>query len=41
MRSRVFAVFVLFAAIWVAAIPAQAQKVTKETLEGVTNFNML
>lgn len=41
MRSRVFAVFVLFAAIWAAAIPAQAQKVTKETLEGVTNFNRL
>jgi uncharacterized protein (TIGR01244 family) len=41
MRSRVLALFVLFAAISVAAVPAQAQKVTKETLEGVTNFNRL
>lgn len=41
MRSRVLALFVLVAAIWVAAIPAQAQKVTKETLEGITNFNRL
>ena len=41
MKLRIFAVFALFAATWVAAVPAQSPKVTKETLEGVTNFNRL
>ena len=41
MRSRIFAAIILFAGMSFAAAPASAQEVTKETLEGVTNFNRL
>src|ERR1700688_3728084 len=41
MRSRIFAAAILFAAVCVAVAPAAAQEVTKETLDGVTNFNRL
>ena len=41
MRSRIFAAAIAFAAVCAAAAPASAQQVTKETLDGVTNFNRL
>jgi protein tyrosine phosphatase (PTP) superfamily phosphohydrolase (DUF442 family) len=41
MRSRILAAAILFAAVCVAVAPAAAQEVTKETLDGVTNFNRL
>ena len=41
MPSRIFVAVVLVAAMCVAVAPASAQQVTKETVEGVTNFNRL
>ena len=41
MSSRKFIGFALLLSMSMAAAPAWAQKVTKETLEGVTNFNRL
>jgi len=41
MPSRTFAVAALVVALCITVAPAQAQQVTKETLEGVTNFNRL
>jgi uncharacterized protein (TIGR01244 family) len=41
MSSKFFAVVALILATCVAATPARAQQVTKETLDGVTNFNRL
>jgi len=41
VRSHIFAAAIVFAAVCAAAAPASAQQVTKETLDGVTNFNRL
>jgi len=45
MKSNSLANFLmgagLLAAAWMAAAPARAQEVTKETVEGVTNFSRL
>jgi uncharacterized protein (TIGR01244 family) len=41
MPSRILVAVALLAAICVVAAPAGAQQVTKETVEGVTNFNRL
>src|SRR5258708_149294 len=41
MRSRMFMMAALVLALCVAVAPARAQQVTKETLDGVTNFNRL
>jgi len=41
MPSRILVAVVLVAALCVAVAPAGAQQVTKETVEGVTNFNRL
>jgi uncharacterized protein (TIGR01244 family) len=41
MSSKFFVVAALIVATCVAVAPAQAQQVTKETLDGVTNFNRL
>jgi uncharacterized protein (TIGR01244 family) len=41
MSLRTFAVFTVFTVLSVAAAPARAQQVTKETLDGVTNFRRL
>lgn len=41
MHSRLLIAVVLIAALCVAVAPAGAQEVTKETVEGVTNFNRL
>jgi uncharacterized protein (TIGR01244 family) len=41
MSSRFLAAIALIAAMCVAVAPASAQQVTKETLDGVTNFNRL
>jgi len=41
MRSRILVVVALVAAIGITAAPAGAQQVTKETVEGITNFNRL
>ena len=41
MPSRILVAVVLVAALCIAVAPARAQQVTKETVEGVTNFNRL
>jgi len=41
MKSHLLIAAGLFATAWMAAAPAWAQEVTKETVEGVTNFNRL
>ena len=41
MKSRMLIVIALVGAMCVAVAPAGAQQVTKETLDGVTNFNRL
>ena len=41
MKSYVLLVFGLLAAFCTAVMPAGAQQVTKQTLDGVTNFNRL
>jgi len=41
MPSRILVAVAIFAAICLVAAPAGAQQVTKETVEGVTNFNRL
>jgi len=41
MRSDSLIAAVLLATAWLAAAPARAQEVTKESLEGVTNFSRL
>ena len=41
MKSRMFVAMVLVAAFVLAVAPASAQQVTKENVEGVTNFNRL
>src|ERR1700675_2284227 len=41
MTSRLLIVVALVAALCIAVAPARAQEVTKETVEGVTNFNRL
>ena len=41
MSSRILVVVAFVAAMCVAAAPAGAQQVTKETLDGVTNFSRL
>jgi protein tyrosine phosphatase (PTP) superfamily phosphohydrolase (DUF442 family) len=41
MASRILVAVALVAVLCVAVAPARAQEVTKETLDGVTNFNRL
>jgi uncharacterized protein (TIGR01244 family) len=41
MTSRILVAVALVAAICFAAAPAGAQQVTRETVEGITNFNRL
>ena len=41
MSSRKFTTFAFFAVLSFVAAPARAQQVTKENLDGVTNFNRL
>jgi len=41
MPSRILVALMLVAALCIAVAPAGAQEVTKETVEGVTNFNRL
>ena len=41
MKSRLLIAAGLIAAAWMTAAPAPAQEVTKEAVEGVTNFNRL
>jgi len=41
MKSHLLLAAGLMAAAWMAAAPAPAQEVTKEAIEGVTNFNRL
>ena len=41
MSSRMFAVAAVIIALCLPVTPAHAQQVTKDTLEGVTNFNRL
>jgi uncharacterized protein (TIGR01244 family) len=39
MKSRFLIAVALISSAWLAATPVRAQQVTKETVEGITNFN--
>ena len=39
MKSYFLIALGLISSVWLAATPARAQEVTKETVEGITNFN--
>ena len=41
MKSNFLIVAALISSVWVAAMPVRAQEVTKEKVEGITNFNRL
>jgi uncharacterized protein (TIGR01244 family) len=41
MKSNFLIVAALISNVWVAAMPVRAQEVTKEKVEGITNFNRL
>ena len=41
MKSHLLIAVGLISSMWLAATPTQAQEVTKETVEGITNFNRL
>src|ERR1019366_5248307 len=41
MKSHFLIAVGLIASAWMAATPVRAQEVTKETVEGVTNFNRI
>jgi uncharacterized protein (TIGR01244 family) len=41
MKSHLLIAVGLISSMWWAATPARAQEVTKETVEGITNFNRL
>jgi uncharacterized protein (TIGR01244 family) len=41
MKSHFLIAAVLLAAAWMAAVPARAQEVTQDTVEGVTNLHRL
>jgi uncharacterized protein (TIGR01244 family) len=41
MKSRFLLAVGLISSAWLAAAPVRAQEVTKETVEGVTNFNRI
>jgi len=41
MRSRFLVALCLMASAWVAAMPVQAQEVTQQTVEGITNLHRL
>ena len=41
MKSLILVTLGLISSTWLAAMPVRAQEVTKETVEGVTNFNRL
>ena len=41
MKSHLLIAVGLISSMWLVATPARAQEVTKETVEGITNFNRL
>jgi uncharacterized protein (TIGR01244 family) len=41
MNVRLASIAVLIAAAWIAALPARAQRVTKDTIPGVTNLSRI
>ena len=41
MRLHFMFVATLISGVWLAAIPARAQEVTKETVDGITNFHRI
>jgi len=41
VKSLILVTLGLISSTWLAAMPVRAQEVTKETVEGVTNFNRL
>jgi protein tyrosine phosphatase (PTP) superfamily phosphohydrolase (DUF442 family) len=41
MKSHLLIAVGLISSMWLAAAPVRAQEVTKETVEGITNFNRL
>jgi uncharacterized protein (TIGR01244 family) len=41
MKSHILIGASLIVAAWIAAMPVQAQEVTKETVEGITNFSRI
>jgi len=41
MKSHLLIAVGLISSMWLAATPTRAQEVTKETVEGITNFNRL
>jgi uncharacterized protein (TIGR01244 family) len=41
MRSHFLFVAALISGVWLAAIPARGQEVTKETVDGITNFHRI
>src|ERR1700687_3403657 len=41
MKSQFLIVAALLSSVWLAATPVRAQEVTKETVDGITNFNRL
>src|SRR5580692_5729537 len=41
MKSQFLTVLVLLSGLWLAETPVRAQEVTKENVEGITNFHRL
>lgn len=41
MRAYLLAAAGMFAAVWIALMPARAQEVTKENVDGIVNFHRL
>src|SRR6202161_1198297 len=41
MKSKFLIVAALISSIWVAAAPVRAQEVTKESVDGITNFHRI
>ncbi len=41
MKSKILIAMTLLSSVWLAATPVRAQEVTKENVEGITNFHRL
>ena len=41
MKSQILIAMTLLSSVWLAATPVRAQEVTKENVEGITNFHRL